>query len=185
MILTCLPKGIAGLFLYGCAILFSIILFSVNLSYSQLQDLKLNHSTGDLQQDSTNKFKSGFLLSMGAGPNVLGTAFIVSPGITGELHEHINLTTGVDFYFTPKYESNFYVINVIPYYVLRIWEKTIFQIGIGGQFYKGGIFAILSTKFDYEVFHNNYLGIEIKTFVKNMVEGPSFLPLLLTYSIRL
>ncbi len=178
-------KNYRTIILTGCSVIFNIILFIASVSYAQQPDLKLNHSTWDFKQDSTNKHKSGILFSMGAGPSIMRTSFVLSPSITGEIHEHFNLTTGVDFYFRPKYSSNLYVITIIPYYVLRTSNRTIFKIGIGAQVYNRVIGLMISSKFDFEVFHNNYLGVEIKTFVKSPIEEGLFLPILLNYSIRL
>ena len=64
-------------------------------------------------------------------------------------------------------------------------NRTIFQIGAGIANTKGTIVPIFSTKFDYELLHNNYLGIELKsllTYGADPLPGPV---ILLNYSIRL
>jgi len=135
------------------------------------------------KQDSLNTLK-GIRLSLGAGPSVINPSIVISPNIIFEIFEHFNASAGVDIYTGEKKFNLSYSINIIPYYTLRS-NRTIFQIGAGIANTKGTIVPIFSTRFDYELLHNNYLGIELKsllTYGTDPLPGPV---ILLNYSIRL
>lgn len=169
----------------GCSVIFSIIFFIVSVSYSQQSDLKLNNSTLDFNQDSTYKNKIGILLSFGAGTSMKETAFILSANIILELHKHINVGTGFNYFFSSARVSGSSSFNIIPYYVISPTDKTILQIGIGVANYKRSIFPVFSTKFDYNISHNNYLGLELKSFVIIGVDPYPFPQIHINYSFRL
>jgi hypothetical protein len=171
--------------LTGCIIFFSIILLFTNSCYSQQSDIKLNYSTRNFQQDSTNKNKIGILLSVGAGTSMKETAFILSANIILELHKHINVSTGFNYFFRSARSSSSSSFNIIPYYVISPLDKTILQFGIGIANYQRTLLPVISAKFDFEISHNNYLGLELKSFVFIGVDQYPFPQIHINYSIRL
>lgn len=153
--------------------LICVFLLTVSMSYSQ--------------QNSSDKNDKGIILSLGAGTSISDKSFVLSPNIVWELHKHINVATGVDVYFrNEKYNSEInYSVNIIPYYAFKPWKKSIIRIGIGGAYYKRGFAPIFSTKFDYEIFNDNYLGVESKSLVVFGVDPIPLFVFLMNYSIRL
>jgi len=133
--------------------------------------------------DSVNN-KRGIMLSFGAGLSIFRTSFVISPNVTMEFFEHFHISAGVDIYYGSKNVSGFISINVIPYYALRIYPKTIFHIGAGISSFKATIVPIFSSRFDHELFNNHYLGIELKSLLTGGADQMPGPVILLNYSIR-
>lgn len=170
---------------YKKIIVLSIFFFIVSVNYSQQSDLKLNNSTLDFNQDSTYKNKIGILLSFGAGTSMKETAFILSANIILELHKHINVGTGFNYFFSSARASSSSSFNIIPYYVISLSDKSILQFGIGIANYKRTLLPVISAKFDFEISHNNYLGLELKSFVFIGVDQYPFPQIHINFSFRL
>lgn len=182
---------------YKNIIIFKSIFFIASICYSQQSVVITNNLLKPIPSDSqtsivknekirSGKFQRGIILTLGAGARVYETTFVLAPSVTADLHKHFNFTTGVDIHFKSKKKESFVRINLIPNYVLRIGENAKFQIGAGFTFRVAGpgFVPMLSAKFDYKIFHNNFLGAEIKAFITNIVDGYLKLPILLNYSVR-
>jgi hypothetical protein len=125
-------------------------------------------------------------LSIGTGASIYKPAFIVSTNVGLRLGKYINVLMGFDVYTNSTSVSRSFSFNLIPYYILKPSNKTMFQIGIGGSYFRRRFVPIFSARFDYALTKKSLVGGEIKSFLMTNTDDEFPFPILqLNYSVIL
>lgn len=166
-----------------------ILLISVISIYPQSEvhgNYNNNSISLHLREGKKEKFKPGVLISLGAGKSVVNEQIAISPTIIWEFNEHINAAAGVDIYFPGEYRDGTFSAHILPYYHLKTGIFN-FRIGAGIALWDGHFMSYPSIRFDFEIFKNNFAGVEAKSLLPfgfPAENGPPFLPVMFNYSVR-
>lgn len=164
-----------------------ILFISVFSAFAQVRVYQLEYSNEINLNFAENKiFKTGLLFSIGVGKSLVNEQYTFSPTIIWEFNEHINAAAGVDIYFPGEYRDGTFSAQILPYYHLTAGIFN-FRIGAGIAVWDGHFTSFPSIRLDFEIFRNNFAGLEAKSILPfgfPADNGPPFLPVLFNYSLR-